>query len=166
MSLLTDFTHAQPVADRLKGLMRQCAPDMRRYAESVLQQFEGAPWSPLALEAVMAHTPGSFNMDSDPNWAYTPDPDQPANVCLIIAVMLTSYLVTIGVTEDAAQLYSTNEAAAYLGLSRRGLTYWLYEVPEAQRLVPDKLVGHALIFTKATLDRFNTTIRQGNGHPS
>jgi len=50
-----------------------------------------------------------------------------------------------------AELYSTAEAAAYLGLTIDGVKYHVYQ---SRRLRPDKKVGHALIFTRETLDRF------------
>lgn len=49
------------------------------------------------------------------------------------------------------KLYSTAEAAAYLGLSVIGLKHHLYTLKD---LAPDHKIGHALVFTQATLDRF------------
>ena len=51
-------------------------------------------------------------------------------------------------------LFSTREAAHYLRLSVAGVKYHVYH---SKRLKPDKKVGQALIFTRATLDRFRRT---------
>ena len=48
-------------------------------------------------------------------------------------------------------LFSTAEAADYVGISRQGLKY---HVHVAGNLTPDAKVGHALVFTRETLDRF------------
>ena len=54
-------------------------------------------------------------------------------------------------TEIAQQIYSTAEAAEYLGLSEISVKKYIHE---SKRLVPDKLVGHSYVFTQATLDAF------------
>lgn len=54
------------------------------------------------------------------------------------------------------KLYSTREAAEYLGLSIPGLKYHLYQ---ARDLTPQK-VGKTLVFTCSELDRFRQSRRQ------
>ena len=58
------------------------------------------------------------------------------------------------------KLYSTAEAAAYLGLSVPAVKHHVYA---AGTLKPEK-VGHSLVFTKAMLDEFNEG-RRGPGRP-
>lgn len=48
-------------------------------------------------------------------------------------------------------LYTTQEAADYLGISYTGLTH---HVRQTGYLVPDKITGDAYVFTQATLDEF------------
>ena len=48
-------------------------------------------------------------------------------------------------------MYSTKEAAEYLGMTVAGIKYHLYV---AKDLKPDKKIGQALVFLKSTLDEF------------
>jgi len=54
------------------------------------------------------------------------------------------------------ELFSTAEAAAYLGVKPETVKYHVYQVKD---LVPDKLVGKTLVFTRETLDEFMTRKR-------
>ena len=57
-------------------------------------------------------------------------------------------------------LYSTREAAEYLGISLSALKYHVHTVAN---LTPQK-VGHSLVFTQEQLDQFQET-RRGPGRP-
>lgn len=58
-------------------------------------------------------------------------------------------------------LYSTSEAARYLGLSVVALKKHIYQIGD---LIPDKKIGNALIFTQETLDMFQAK-RKPVGRP-
>ena len=58
------------------------------------------------------------------------------------------------------KLYSTQEAAEYLGLSLSALKYHIHT---AGNLTPQK-VGNSLVFTQEQLDQFQAT-RRGPGRP-
>ena len=57
------------------------------------------------------------------------------------------------------QIYSTREAAAYLGISVPALKFYIRQ----GRLQPAK-VGHSLVFTQNQLDAFKPTMRP-SGRP-
>jgi hypothetical protein len=57
--------------------------------------------------------------------------------------------------------YTTQTAAVYLGCAVRTVKYHLYI---AKDLKPDETMGHALIFSRATLDEFRKHKRPG-GRP-
>lgn len=59
------------------------------------------------------------------------------------------------------EIYSTREAAAYLGVQPVTIKFHVYVVKD---LVPDKLIGNTLIFTRATLDLFKK-IKRPSGRP-
>ena len=54
------------------------------------------------------------------------------------------------------EIYSTKEAAEYLGLSVQGIKHHIYTSGD---LVPDAKIGRNLVFTKATLDNFESQKR-------
>lgn len=58
------------------------------------------------------------------------------------------------------KLYSTREAAAYLGIGVSALKYHVYV---AGNLTPRK-VGHSLVFTQEQLDEFKAS-RKPQGRP-
>ena len=58
-------------------------------------------------------------------------------------------------------LYSTKEAAAYLGMPIPTFKHHLYYTKD---LAPDQVIGPSLLFTQATLDDFQTR-RKGRGRP-
>lgn len=60
-------------------------------------------------------------------------------------------------------LYSTQEAAAYLGLSVATIKYHLYHT---HALEPDARIGASLCFTQDTLDRFAESRRPPGRPPS
>ena len=60
----------------------------------------------------------------------------------------------------ANNLFSTEQAAQYLGLSISALKYHIYETGDIK---PQKF-GHSFIFTKEQLDLFNST-RRPQGRP-
>ena len=61
---------------------------------------------------------------------------------------------------EATKFYSTKEATKYLGLSVSAVKY---HVHTAANLQPT-LVGHALVFTQAQLDKFNI-MKRDPGRP-
>lgn len=63
---------------------------------------------------------------------------------------------------DDLQIFSTVEAAEYLGVSVPTVKYHLYV---AKDLEPDTELGGRLVFTKATLDHFNEHVRREPGRP-
>ena len=62
--------------------------------------------------------------------------------------------------EDSTKLYSTQEAAAYLGITISGMWYHI----KRRHLVPEK-IGKTLVFTRAQLDAFQAR-RRPAGRPS
>lgn len=58
-------------------------------------------------------------------------------------------------------LYTTQEAADYLGISTNGLTH---HIRVTGYLVPDKTTGGAYIFTQSTLDEFARTYHAERGY--
>lgn len=54
------------------------------------------------------------------------------------------------------ELFSTAEAAAYLGMKLETVKYHVYVVKD---LKPNKLIGKTLVFTQETLDEFMTRKR-------
>jgi len=58
---------------------------------------------------------------------------------------------------DESELYGTNEAAEYLGITVPTVKHHVHIVGD---LVPDKKIGQALIFTRTTLDTFNANKRR------
>lgn len=57
------------------------------------------------------------------------------------------------------KLYSTQQAAQYLGLSLSALKYHIYE-----KHVEPQMIGNSLVFTQAQLDDFQKT-RGSPGRP-
>lgn len=55
---------------------------------------------------------------------------------------------------DMPKIYSSAEAAKYLGIARRTLRYYLYDI-DPPPLKPDRVIGRELVFSQSTLDRFN-----------
>jgi excisionase family DNA binding protein len=47
-------------------------------------------------------------------------------------------------------IYTVEQAAQYLGLTRRGIKYHLYE----SGYLSGKTLGHTIVFTRAELDAF------------
>ena len=60
-------------------------------------------------------------------------------------------------------IYSTAEAAEYLGISVQGLKHHIYV---AKDLEPDGKIGRSLFFTQATLDILNDQKRQPGRPPT
>lgn len=60
------------------------------------------------------------------------------------------------------KLYSTAEAARYLGLSVATVKYHIYQ---AKDLSPDTTIGRNLVFTQATLDAFAAN-KRSPGRPA
>jgi len=58
-------------------------------------------------------------------------------------------------------LYSTNEAARYLGFSRRGLQHHIY----VTKLLHPQHIGRTLVFTRDDLDLFRSLARRRPGRP-
>ena len=54
-------------------------------------------------------------------------------------------------------IYSTEQAAKYLGIARRTVAYHLYTTG---KLAPDGKLGRELYFKRATLDAFKAARRQ------
>lgn len=66
-----------------------------------------------------------------------------------------------GAKTEPSSIYSSREAAEYLGISFRTIRKHLYETKD---LTPDTTIAGRLIFTKANLDAFNARRRPG-GRP-
>ncbi len=56
------------------------------------------------------------------------------------------------------KLYSTREAAAYVGLSLQGFKYHVHTTKTIER----QLVGHSLVFTQEQLDEFRARRERGD----
>jgi hypothetical protein len=69
--------------------------------------------------------------------------------------------VSLGRPQEVVQIYSTEQAAEYLGLSVASIKHHVHDVKD---LYPVK-VGSALTFTREELDRFRDTPRRGAGRP-
>ena len=63
-------------------------------------------------------------------------------------------LPTVGDDMDKPKLFSTTEAAEYLGVHPQTVKYQIYET---KRLVPDYQIGGDLVFLQSTLDAFQST---------
>lgn len=65
--------------------------------------------------------------------------------------------------DEPGKLYSTAEAAVYLGLHVQVVKYHIYT---AKDLVPDVRLGRNLGFYQATLDAFNAAKRESGRPPT
>jgi hypothetical protein len=59
-------------------------------------------------------------------------------------------------------VFSTKEAAAYLGVAAVTIRHHIYNVKD---LVPDKMVEGVVIFCRTTLDEFRDRPRKKRGRP-
>lgn len=64
-------------------------------------------------------------------------------------------------SDQPIRLYSTSEAARYLGLSLAAVKYHIHT---AKTLTPDYIIGKTFAFTESTLDLFNEN-RRPPGRP-
>lgn len=158
--MFENITSTQSIADQIKPLIRRADGD-RAYAMQVLQTFERCGWHGPAFEEFMKHAgPGRFAVNSDDRLSYEGD-----DVLTAVIGMLSSYITTVCdeplPSRQGKTLYTTAEAADYLGLSTATIRKNIYKT---QKLVGE-MVGHTLVFTKAELDAFASR-RQQVGRPA
>lgn len=69
-------------------------------------------------------------------------------------------MLMIAPTVPVQDMYTTAEAAEYLGLSVSAVKKHIYVIGD---LAPDRTAGRTLLFSRATLDRFKRDGRLGRG---
>lgn len=149
----------QRTADALKGLVLQYkSSPLRDAALAVVSQFEAADWQPILFEQAceVVQTPLGFNEDGSLAGSLADE----VNGTQAVTVLLATYLALVA-SENGEKLFTTEEAADYLGVERWTIDH---HYRRSGKLKGVKR-GGTLFFRKADLDDFQQLERKsGNPH--
>lgn len=150
----------QTIADCLKDMLHTNTPAQRQTnqpAYAVLTQFERSSWNPYAFQAALDAVPGFTVVERGHfvHFAYEP----PNEAAAAIHRLLEKYLELTSQQTQLPGFFDVDEAARYLGMSRRAILHHYH--------VSKKLTGQvwhrAIVFTKQNLDAFkNIPLKRGN----
>lgn len=163
------IVNQQGIADSLKYLTRldNQARDAQPAARALIQQFERWHWQPQVFEqALIAAAPGRFDFDADAECFTAYRGAGGANSAAeAVARVLRRYADLLGeahllTVEAEPQIFDTEGAADYLGLSLEGIKRYIHRT----KTLKGTLHGGALIFTRQQLDDFKATMKQA-GRP-
>lgn len=153
--MFEQFTTAIPLAELFKKLVYDDNRRLgRRHILDRIADFESADWQPQALSEVWD---SRFTFDGD-----TIDYEG-ENLFDDLVFLLTAYLKALGKETggvSSKRVFSTKEAANYLGVSIRTMKYHIH----TGKNLHGTLIGHSLIFTQEELDAFQRN-RRDRGRP-
>lgn len=158
-----NITRTQPIANALVKLLRRftATPELRRKHKAVsdtIQQFERAGWQPVAFDMALDEIGGFvFSYDGKLIIDHEPKDQTPA----AIQSLLEHYLKLIDFKDPAVDttipdMFSLEEAAAYLGITVDGMKYHLYR---GKNIEPSFKFGKKIGFTREDLDAFKLTMK-------
>jgi excisionase family DNA binding protein len=151
------FLDRQTVADALKRIAGDGDdPHVKRAALVLIQQLEREEhYVPGAMNEIVANS-DMFHSAND-GLAYTGD--QAASDVIVLLDNYFSHTI-FQVTGVNERLFSTAEAAEYLGMSLDSFKYHVFRAGN----ITGQMVGNSLYFTKAQLDEFAAK-KRGQGRP-
>lgn len=144
-----DFTDVQPVADHFKQLvMSQPPSNDRRRALAAINRFERCQWHPTPMhDAMNKVAPGQLYWTDSDALGYQDAPDNPITLEAAVMGILAAYMKQM--PPEPRPLLSTDEAAAYLGISSSTVRNYIYT---KEILEPSKRIGRVMQFDPADLD--------------
>lgn len=145
------YTHTQAFADAVKRIVYDSgAPrPQQRPALNAISSFERCDWRPEVMQECADYLNITGLRLDDENRLIYDEPDQaPTQAALVIEVLLTRYVEALEGIQ--APVYSTKEAAVYLGVSVPTIKKYVHQTES----LPSIKRGHALIFTREMLDAF------------
>lgn len=155
-----DMPQQQNISDFLKGFIHGARgaglAAKKREAFALQRTFESAPMSHGAFEqALTEHQPLPFTIMAK-RLLLKPDIDDAALLDQIIS-LLKRYLELAGPVgiEHFGELLSTEEAAAYTGLSVDTIKHHVYRVGD----LTGEMKGHSLFFSRKELDSFRAKVQ-------
>lgn len=155
----------QNVADQLKSLVLPLKPsDHRRRAVAAIKHFEARQWQPGAfVEAMSRVWPGQFALDDQGRLSYTPATGDPSEVCDAVGRLVVEYSIMVMPDEDPQppKLYTTEQAATYLGMSVAGVKKHIYKYGDLVAVMH----GHDLLFSQQDLDALKAVERRPGPRP-
>jgi excisionase family DNA binding protein len=149
--MFDNVTQTQTIADQLKPLIQQSGaqPSERNYAMKVLQTFERCGWHDRAFEsAVKQASPGKFS-EADGRIRYD-GPDVVSAAVSLLVYFIGEVCAEPVPSRSDQNVFSTAEAADYLGVSLRTMKKYIHET----HTLAGQLVGKTLVFERDELDRF------------
>ncbi len=155
----------QDIADQLKSLVLPLAPsDQRRRAVAAIKHFEARQWQPGAfIDAMSRAHPGQFALDDQGRLSYTPASGDPGELCDAVGRLVVEYSILVMPDEDPQppKLYTTEQAAAYLGMSVAGVKKHVYTYHDLAGMKQ----GHDLLFRREDLDALKAVERRPGPRP-
>lgn len=160
----------QAVADTLKALVQNdsnAPAPLQRAALNGVSRFEQGYWQHQIMNEAAASVPpfetGIVLRPCEP----TPTASDVIALLDVYALLLSEQMpgiaAAVGTLDTTPQLYTTEEAAEYLGLTLDGIKKHIHRVEPDRRLRGIER-GGVLVFTREALDAFNST-RRPAGRP-
>lgn len=151
----------QQVADQLVRLVAGAPPsDEQNRALRTITHFEQRMWVPGAFEEAMRRAgPGRLDFSNDGRLSYECATAQPTELPEAVGRLVVEYSILVMPDEDPQAYYTTEEAAAYLGVSVATIKNYVHVTG---RLQGEKR-GHTLMFSRAELDEVEPQIKRGRG---
>lgn len=146
--------HHQNMADYLKGWVGRAGPPSaaRQRALRLVERFESRAWNPFAFERALDEAaPGSIRVEQG---RPTFDGDG-------LLEALSRILIRYNQLIDSREVFSTAEAADYLGMAVITLKKAIHD----SREIAGAKIGNSLMFTRQELDEFYATPRRPVGRP-
>lgn len=148
--MFSQFTHQQPLADRLKYMVLITHPkpgDARPRVLRAISAFEGIGWYPVLFERAF-NSNGGFSMQ-DNRLEHIGDV-----IDIDVLNLLEAYDQAVRDEEQPAaggeRLFSTVDAARYLEMRLDTFRYHAIR----KRSIPSMRIGHDLVYRKSDLDSF------------
>lgn len=150
--MFDQFNSTQTVADQLKRLIaphKADHPEQAAQAETAVQFFERLPWNPFAFnDASVGFLIANEDGRLQPRHGLIG-----AHLLEVIVSVLLAYQEFVA---PAANTYTTEEAAAYLGMKPDLVNYHIH----TSRRLSGEIKGHTRIFTQMELDAFKRQERK------
>ena len=147
------FTNTQPVADLFKAFIDKTPGTERRLALQAVSRFETCAWHPRVMKQAVAEITPDVISITNGELTVTGEKGLAAarHVLETYADLITG----------ATALFSTDEAAEYLGIKPVTLRYHIYEAGN----IEGARVGNSFVFTRRQLWEFERR-RRKQGRPS
>lgn len=141
-------------ADTFKGWAERAGPPSaaRKRTLDLIGRFESRGWNPFAFERAVAETaPGSIRMEER----------RPIFDGEDVLHTLQGILIRYNQLIDSHQIFSTHEAADYLGIAVITMKKYIHDSHE----IEGTMVGNSLVFSRQQLDEFYAKPRRPVGRP-